>query len=421
MNPYLLPHLGNGALRSGMVAAVPKFHLASATVIAHLAEFDARRLYVPEGYPSMARFCVGELGLTEQVALKLIRVGRTALQFPDIFLALADGRLNSTAVIMLAPWLTRENAAEVLAAAARKSNEEIRQLLAERFPKPDVPLRLETVAAPALSVQTVEQAVGCGGSVDEVSAQTPQTPAPRPTVAPLAPDRYGVRFTMGQATHEAMRLVEQLLGRRVTSDDMDEALGQGFKAMAAAIEKRKFAATDRPRSQRKASRGRHIPAEVKRAIRQRDQGRCTFVAESGRRCEARSHLEFDHVMPVARGGKATLDNLRLHCRAHNLYEAERAFGAGFMHEKRERARRAAAGRRVRTAAAGQVTEAAPKSAEHDVTPWLMRLGFRRAEALRAAAQCEGMPEASLEERVKAALSFLRPPVRGTRRVAIGPA
>jgi hypothetical protein len=38
-------------------------------------------------------------------------------------------------------------------------------------------------------------------------------------------------------------------------------------------------------------------------------------------------LEFDHIEPVARGGHATTANLRLRCRAHNQYEADRIFAA----------------------------------------------------------------------------------------------
>jgi hypothetical protein len=41
---------------------------------------------------------------------------------------------------------------------------------------------------------------------------------------------------------------------------------------------------------------------------------------------------------VARGGAATVENLRLRCRAHNQLEAERMFGAGFMEEKRNGSR-----------------------------------------------------------------------------------
>jgi hypothetical protein len=87
---------------------------------------------------------------------------------------------------------------------------------------------------------------------------------------------------------------------------------------------------------------RHIPAAVKRAVRERDQDQCTFRSESGQRCPARARLEFDHIEPVARGGVATVDGMRLRCRAHNQYDEDCTFGAGFMARKRERAREEAA-------------------------------------------------------------------------------
>ncbi|MFI5370956.1 MAG: HNH endonuclease [Candidatus Eisenbacteria bacterium] len=187
---------------------------------------------------------------------------------------------------------------------------------------------------------------------------------------------------------------------------------------------------------------------MRRRVWQRDQGQCTFVAENGRRCEARTRLEFDHVDPVARGGDPTSDNLRLRCRAHNQYAAERAFGEAFMRGKRENGRARAAERRApRTAMvnagpnlarasctntdapanvganAARGTEKGARRAtaeplpratqaatdpEHDVTPWLRALGFRADEARRAAARCEAIPDASLEERVRVALSSLAP-------------
>ena len=124
------------------------------------------------------------------------------------------------------------------------------------------------------------------------------------------------------------------------------------------------------------------------------------MSESGQRCPARTRLEYDHADPVARGGQATVERMRLLCRAHNEYAAECTFGTGFMSRKREEAQHA----RARAAAA-------VPSSDRDVVPWLRQLGFRADEARRAAAQCEGIPEASLEERVRLALSLLTPPHR----------
>jgi hypothetical protein len=63
---------------------------------------------------------------------------------------------------------------------------------------------------------------------------------------------------------------------------------------------------------------------------------------------------------VARGGQATVDNLRLRCRSHNQYDAECTFGAGFMERKREEAREAAAAKRRQ--AAREVTRWKPATA-----------------------------------------------------------
>jgi hypothetical protein len=94
-----------------------------------------------------------------------------------------------------------------------------------------------------------------------------------------------------------------------------------------------------------------------------------------------------------------------------------------MHEKRERARQgreeAHAVGKARTAGAYAEVAARPETDNQDLIPWLMQLGFKRSEARRAAAQCGCGPEAPLEERVKAALSFLSPAVR-SRGVRVQP-
>src|SRR5262249_9615343 len=114
----------------------------------------------------------------------------------------------------------------------------------------------------------------------------------------------------------------------------------------------KFAATERPRPARRgASRTRHVPAEVKRAVWARDGGRCTFESVSGCRCEAKSDLEYDHIREHARGGVSTGENLRLRCRGHNQHTAERTFGAEFMRQKRRQAQAARAAARARSTVA----------------------------------------------------------------------
>jgi hypothetical protein len=114
----------------------------------HIAEIEARKLYLPAGYPSLFAYCVGELRLSLDAAGRRIQAARAASRFPVIFDAVAEGRLHLTAVGLLAPHLTEGTADELLSAATHKTKSEIEQLLAERFPKSDVP---EWVVGPAPS------------------------------------------------------------------------------------------------------------------------------------------------------------------------------------------------------------------------------------------------------------------------------
>src|SRR5262245_25223767 len=107
-------------------------------MLAHLAEVDERKLYLPAGYPSLYLYCVQELHLCEQAAFKRIHAARAARDFPALFDAVAQGRLHLSAVVLLAAHLTAENVAGLMAAATHKSKAEIEHLLAERFPRTDV-------------------------------------------------------------------------------------------------------------------------------------------------------------------------------------------------------------------------------------------------------------------------------------------
>jgi hypothetical protein len=79
-----------------------------------------------------------------------------------------------------------------------------------------------------------------------------------------------------------------------------------------------------------------IPAEVRRAVWERDGGCCAWIGKDGRRCGSTWMLEFDHVRPVALGGTSTVDDLAVACRAHNFHAAELIFGREFMEQFRRK-------------------------------------------------------------------------------------
>ena len=106
MNASSLSHLSNRNLLHDLAAHVAKKRITTAMLLAHIAEVDARRLYLPAGYPSMHAYCAHETHLSEESASECIDAVRAARRFPAIFAALADGRLHLCGVVMLAPHLT---------------------------------------------------------------------------------------------------------------------------------------------------------------------------------------------------------------------------------------------------------------------------------------------------------------------------
>jgi hypothetical protein len=414
MTRYALAHLTDSALLHDLLTLVSQDRATTALLIAHLGETDARRLYAPAGYPSMFEYCVKSLGFSEDMAFKRIQIARLARRFPIVHDMLADGRSNLSALLALSAHLTPDNADDLLAAAAGRTRSGIEQLIAERFPRPDLPTLIAPVTQPMSPVglapgrvifTSPEHAFSATGelemsshvtagpeSVGSVAAGTaPANSFPSPAtvmhkVAPLSPERYAIQCTVSGETHAKLRYAQELLGHAVPSGDLAQVLDRALDALIAKLEHDKFAQTDRPRPCRRSDDARHVPASVKRAVWERDGGCCTFVGENGHRCESRTRLEFDHVEPVATGGHATVAGLRLRCRAHNQYAAERAFGRDFMNAKRGR-------------------DARLELPEHalEVIPWLRHLGMRPEEARRYAACCSDMPEATLEDRLRHAL------------------
>lgn len=332
---------------------------ATSILVAYIAEIDARRIYAAAGYSSMRAWCVAELGLCEQDAARRIGAARAARRFPVIIDALAEGRLHLTAVNLLSPWLTEANAAEMLAAAEHKTRTEIEELLARRFPRADTPTSITPLAAPApqppallatAPVHEFRQPLSLAIAVAGNTAATGLAPstglsglaATQPAhrsgrVTPLSAERLELKTTISRETNEKLRRAQELLGHRVTPGDVAAVLDRALDALIERLEKQKYATTDKPRASRPRSQdSRHIPAEVRRAVRERDQDRCTYVSPDGKRCEERSGIEIDHIEPYARGGEATVANLRLRCRTHNQLEAERAYGSKFIRNKRKR-------------------------------------------------------------------------------------
>ena len=93
---------------------------ATAELVALLAEVDARRLYLGQGYPSMFIYCTRALLLSEHAAYARIAAARASRRFPSMLALLRDGAVTLTNLVLLSPHLTPDNCDHVLGAATHR-------------------------------------------------------------------------------------------------------------------------------------------------------------------------------------------------------------------------------------------------------------------------------------------------------------
>ncbi|HET7543835.1 MAG TPA: hypothetical protein VFK05_28380 [Polyangiaceae bacterium] len=289
-NEYQLRELADEQLLSGLANVVKQRNQVTAQFLAYLAEFDERRLYLELGFASLFEYSVQALRLCESTAGRHIAAARVCRAHPRVFAWVASGELHASALSLLKKHLTKENAAELFECCRKQSARQVEELLAARFPRPDVRDLVRRLPAQTSATLDVERAPECAGRLPEavdapecaqvataqVAMDTGQarpsaradtssaadsaavaTRALEPTkprrIEPLAADRYGVHFT---ADGEFCRLLERvrgLAGHRLPSGDLLTLLKRGLEAYKRELQKERFAVGRKPRRSAGAS------------------------------------------------------------------------------------------------------------------------------------------------------------------------
>jgi len=389
--PACLDSIPDDKLLKRLSTLLHRHRRCEAEVVAHIAEVDARQLYLGRACSSMFAYATEVPHLSEHEAYLRIACARKSRRFPVLLDMLADGRLHLSAIAKLAPHLTEECAEALLSRAVHRTKREIEELCAEVAPRPDVaacmrklpqirrssserlvPERvpgatgpgaarsststssatvdaaataaLFTNSAPTAFEQTGPEGVGAPAAR---AATTGTCEAPRAVVEPIAPARYRVQFTASAELRDKLERAQALLRHNDPDCDLAEVVDEAVTLLLGKLERRRFGTTDKPKKTLAetdtSATSRHVPAAVRRVVFERDGAQCTFVDETtGRRCSCTDpgRLEFHHTTPFAVGTDHDPDVLTLRCRAHNQLQAELDFGPEMMRRHRTRTSRA---------------------------------------------------------------------------------
>ncbi len=143
-----LSRLGDPELLGRLERLVSRRGRLTAELLVHLGEVDRRKLYLAEACSSMHGYCTARLHLSDAAAYRHIRAARLGRQFPLLLELVAEGKLHLTAICLLSPYLNSSNHRPLLQAAVHRTKREVELLVAERFPRPDVPSQLRRLPEP---------------------------------------------------------------------------------------------------------------------------------------------------------------------------------------------------------------------------------------------------------------------------------
>src|SRR5262249_53706713 len=157
-------------------------------------------------------------------AYNRIEVARAARRFPMILEMLAEGTVSLTAVRLLAPHLTPENHATVLASARGKRKFEVEEIVARLAPRPNVAAKVPKIPPPGDADRTPRLDASSAPLVPVVGALPAVVAAPVPSsrsapVVPLAEDRYKLQMTITGDTLAKLRLAKDMLRHVVPTGD----------------------------------------------------------------------------------------------------------------------------------------------------------------------------------------------------------
>ncbi len=332
---------------------------SQAELLELLGEVDARQLYMQEAVPSLFKWLREKFNFSEAGAYRRITVARKGRAFPGLIEAIRAGRLHLTGASLLAAHLNQDNCDELLRKAERMSKAEIEEMLAIRFPG-TLPRMPAHDCVKFMQGPVVSSAVGVENQrfLDDGAPMGGATGVAHDDGGSDGDgngDVWGIRsaaagnpavrlcVTIDNDTYQTLVKLEELhpgeskgrlIGRALT-------LLQG-KTDPELRNKKTLERLDRERLQageastghlddaRQEGKRTAIPRSVQALVWRRDNGQCTFRDALGNRCSERRKLEYDHVIPVAAGGRDTVDNLRLRCRLHNKLAAIEAFGKAWM-------------------------------------------------------------------------------------------
>ena len=279
-------HLSDQQLIQSIENLVRREREILSDVLQHLKEIDRRKLFSKLGFTSLLDYATKQLKYSPDQAGRRIAAMRLLREIPEAESKVVDGSLTLSSLAQ-AHWHFRKS---------EHSQAEKREILV----KLENATKRET-AAILKHDDEVRYSFGADKSTEEM-----------------------VEKFRGLNPHLNFdQLMKKAVQIALSQTDPDEKIERAAKRKSR-IDRKLTSADQKITSAGKvAVRSRYVPAKIKRHVWSKSRGQCEM-------CESKFGLEFDHILPFAKGGKTTAENLRLLCRNCNQRSGIEKFGLSKM-------------------------------------------------------------------------------------------
>ena len=278
MTTYSLSHLTDLALHQDFLQLAQSEREILSQVLLHIREVDRRKLFAALGFASLFDYLTRGLKYSEGSAQRRISAARLSSTVPMVIELIETGDLTLAQTSLIQTQAKAES--------SQMKEKMIAEIKGKNFRESEKIIQSQT--------------------------QTEKLPTKRKIQL--------------EGDQELLELLEELQHLKATKCDQISLLKDVCRQEIQRLKKSKFKTLEKPKAAavKKTPLGqpqksnRHIPAEVKRRVAERDQHRCV-------KCGSQRYLQFDHRQPWALGGDHSVENIRLlcfHCNQRARIEAK---------------------------------------------------------------------------------------------------
>ena len=268
---------------------------ASHNILLFLKEVSARRLYAKRGFPNLFSMLVGHFHQSESAARQRLKAIELMKDVPVVEERLVSGDLSLSTVAMAQRQILREEKLSHQKVSVAKKMEIVESITGKTMVQAEIEL-FKHLPATASVPETFERRV--------------------------AADLTRLNLTIPDDVRDMLVRLKEIW----PDTDYVEVIKRSLKLALEKVDPtRKTSKT--AVSVKRRGRVTYYGRSLDQALWRRAGSRCEYIdKKTGRRCEARHHLQREHVIPLALGGTNELSNMQLLCRTHNLLRARQVFG-----------------------------------------------------------------------------------------------